>query len=98
MELGIALRSLPAKEVLPAALDIARDIAVNTAPLSVAVTKQLLWESPNLTPAKVGSMETELHHHLMGKPDAIEGVVAWLERRMPQWKSSVANDWPDWPA
>ncbi len=68
---------MPAKEVVPAALDIARDIAVNTAPLSVAVTKQLLWESPNLTPAKVGSMETELHHHLMGKPDAIEGVVAW---------------------
>lgn len=96
-ELGIALRSVPAEEVLPAALEIANDIAVNTAPLSVAVTKRLLWESPNLTPSDVGRKETELHHHLMGKPDAIEGPVAWLERRMPKWKSSVADEWPDWP-
>jgi enoyl-CoA hydratase/carnithine racemase len=95
--LGIALRSLPAGEVLPAALEIARDIAANTAPLSVAVSKRLLWESPNLTPAEVGHRETELHHHLMGKQDAIEGVMAWIERRPPQWTLSVKNDWPDWP-
>ncbi len=95
-ELGIALRSLPAEEVLPAALDIAQDIAENTSPLSVAIAKRLLWKSPNLTPAEVGYKETELHHHLMGKPDAIEGPVAWLEHRKPQWKSSVANEWPEW--
>lgn len=97
VQLGIAMRSLPAQEVLAAALDIARDIAVNTAPLSVAVTKRLLWESPNLTPAEVGHKETELHHHLMGKSDAIEGPVAWLERRTPEWKLSVNDDWPEWP-
>jgi enoyl-CoA hydratase/carnithine racemase len=95
-EMGIASRALPADEVLPAALEIARDIAVNTAPLSVAVTKRLLWESPNLTRAEIGRKETELHHHLMGRSDAIEGVMAWIERRQPQWKSSVKNDWPDW--
>jgi len=78
------------------ALEIARDIAANTAPLSVAVTKRLLWESPNLTRAQVGRRETELHHHLMGRSDAIEGVIAWIERRPPQWKSSVKNDWPEW--
>lgn len=97
MEMGLALRSLPADEVLPAAMEIARDITVNTAPLSVAVTKRLLWESPNLTAAEVGHRETMLHHHLMGKPDAIEGPVAWLERREPRWKLSVTNDWPEWP-
>ena len=97
VELGIALRSLPTGEVLPAALEIARDIAANTAPLSVGVSKRLLWESPNLTPAEVGRRETELHHHLMGKPDAIEGPMAWFERRPPQWKLSVKHDWPDWP-
>jgi len=94
VELGIAMRSLPAGEVLTAALEIARDIAANTAPLSVAVSKRLLWESPNLTPAEVGNRETELHHHLMGKQDAIEGVMAWIERRPPKWTLSVKNDWP----
>jgi len=86
---------LPAEQVLPAALEIARDIAVNTAPLSVAFTKRLLWESPTLTPTEVGRRETGLHHHLMGKADAIEGVTAYLERRPPHWKLSVKRDWPD---
>ena len=96
--LGLASCALPADEVLPAALTIARDIATNTAPLSVAVTKKLLWESGGLSPAEIERRETALHHHLMGRADAIEGVQAYLERRPPEWKLSVTKDWPkDWP-
>ena len=95
--LGLASRALPADEVLPAALAIARDIATHTAPLSVAVTKRLLWESGNLEPGDVERKETALHHHLMGRADASEGVTAWLERRTPRWTASVRRDWPEWP-
>src|SRR3954454_18271578 len=42
VRLGIASRSLPNDGVLPAAMEIARDIAANTAPLSVALSKRLL--------------------------------------------------------
>lgn len=94
-QIGVASKSMPADEVLGAALEIARDIAVNTSPLSVAITKRLLWDSPNLTWQEVGTRETELHHHLMGRPDAIEGAVAWLEHRPPKWSSSVTRDWPE---
>ena len=94
LRLGIASQALPARQVLPAAMEMARDVALNTAPLSVAVTKRLLWESPNLTPAEVGRRETELHHHLMGKPDAMEGPLAWVERRAPRFTQSVKKDWP----
>ena len=98
VELGLASRCLPAEEVLPAAREIARDIAENTAPLSVAVTKRLLWESGGLSAAEVERKETALHHHLMGREDAIEGVMAYLERRKPAWKLSATKDWPkDWP-
>jgi enoyl-CoA hydratase/carnithine racemase len=97
LAMGLVGRSLPSDEVLPAARELARDIATNTAPLSVAITKRLLWESPNLTAAEVGHRETELHHHLMGRSDAIEGVMAWIERRTPSWKLSVRKDWPSWP-
>ncbi|MFP6628712.1 MAG: enoyl-CoA hydratase-related protein [Myxococcota bacterium] len=97
VEIGLAGRCLPGDQVLGAALETARDIAENTAPLSVAISKRLLWESPGLTPAQVEHRETELHHHLMGREDAAEGVMAWLERRKPQWKSSVKKDWPEWP-
>ena len=96
-EIGLALRALPAGEVLPAALEIARDIATNTAPLSVAITKRLLWQSGGLTAAEVGALETELHHHLMAQPDAVEGVMAYLERRRPSWKGKVSTDFPEWP-
>ena len=84
-ELGLAARALQAGDVLPAALDIARDIAVNTAPLSVALSKRLLWASPAPDRDEVGRLETEYHRVVMGSPDAREGVLAWLERRDPKW-------------
>jgi enoyl-CoA hydratase/carnithine racemase len=71
--------------VLPAAIETARDIAVNTAPQSVALSKRLLWESPTLDRDEVGRLETEYHRIVMGSPDAREGVMAWLERRDPKW-------------
>ena len=95
--MGLASRVLPADEVLPAAMEIARDIAENAAPLSVAITKRLLWEAQNLTAEQVEHRETELHHHVMGAPDALEGALAYVERRKPKWSLSVAKDWPDWP-
>lgn len=96
--LGLALRSVPAAEVVAVATEIAQDIADNAAPLSVAITKKLLWQSSALTADQVEHAETELHHHLMGAPDAIEGPMAFLERRKPEWKLTVSKDWPDtWP-
>ena len=96
--LGVANRALPANEVLPAALSLAREIATEVAPLSVAVSKRLLWQSSDLSADEVERCETELHHHLMGRKDAEEGVLAFLERRAPHWSGSVKDDWPDWPA
>jgi enoyl-CoA hydratase/carnithine racemase len=84
-ELGIANRALAAADVLPAALDVARDIAVHTAPMSVALSKRLLWASPALDREEIGYLETEYHRLVMGTPDAREGVLAWLERRDPRW-------------
>jgi len=95
--MGIASRCLPAKEVLPKALEIAREIAVHSAPVSAAITKKLLWQSPMLSPEQTERLETALHHHLMGRADAIEGVMAYLERRDPDWKLKLSTDWPDWP-
>lgn len=96
-QMGLVLRAVPAARVLATALELARDIVENTAPLSVAVTKRLLWQSPGLAPDEVEHLETRLHHHLMGAPDAIEGARAYLERRRPQWTSRVGGDWPEWP-
>jgi enoyl-CoA hydratase/carnithine racemase len=93
--IGLASRALPAADVLPAAREIARDIAVNCAPLSVALSKRLLWESRGLAREEVGRRETAHHHAVMGRADALEGVTAFLERRPPRWTLAVPRDWPD---
>jgi enoyl-CoA hydratase/carnithine racemase len=89
--LGVCSRVLPNDEVLPAALELARDIAANAAPLSVAFSKRLLWESWSLTPADVEARETAHHHTLMGHPDAREGVEAFLEQRPPRWRGRSSD-------
>lgn len=98
-DLGVCSRVLPNDEVLPAALELAGDIAANTAPLSVAASKQLLWQTWEHDAAGIERLETEMHHVLMAHPDAREGVMAFLEKRAPAWSGRVSADWPaDWQA
>jgi enoyl-CoA hydratase/carnithine racemase len=93
---GLALEALPADEVLPRALAIAQDIATNVAPVSVAVSKRLLWWDPAPSSDEIDRLETDLHRHLMGRPDAREGVLAFTERREPAWSMTLTDDWPAW--
>ncbi len=97
--LGIASRALPAGQVLDNALEVARDIAVNVAPMSAALSKRLLWDSAihHYTPRQVASLETRLHHRVMGGADAREGVAAFLDRRPPRFTSRVSRDWTALP-
>ncbi|BBZ39914.1 enoyl-CoA hydratase/isomerase family protein [Mycobacterium conspicuum] len=93
--MGIATRALPNREVLDHAVAVARDIAVNVAPMSAALSKRLLWDAQinGYTPRRVAELETELHRRVMGSADAREGVDAFLQRRAPRWSASVAKDW-----
>jgi enoyl-CoA hydratase/carnithine racemase len=97
--LGIANRALPADQVLDHALEMARDIAVHVAPMSAALCKRLLWDSAinNYTAREVASLETQLHHRVMGTADAREGVAAFLDRRPPRFSSSLSADWTALP-
>jgi enoyl-CoA hydratase/carnithine racemase len=96
--LGVANRILPSADVLSTALELAEETAIHAAPLSVAVSKRLLWESLELTADQVEHRETELHKHIMPMADAIEGPVSHMERRAPDWKLRVGRDWPEWPS
>ena len=41
-------------------------------------------------------LETRALKYSMGRPDAIEGGMAYFEKRPPNWASSVSGDYPDW--
>ncbi len=85
--------------MLDDALTLARDIAVNVAPMSAALCKRLLWDSAinRYTPRQVGSLETLLHERVMGSADAAEGVAAFLERRAPCFTARLSRDWSPLP-
>ncbi len=93
-EMGLASKALAAEEVLPAALEHARDVA-NAAPVSVAISKRLLWEGLTSTVPEMGRRENQLFAWAGNQPDAREGVVSFLEKRPPKWNLSASQDKPD---
>lgn len=96
--LGVAGRALPAAEVLPAARALAEQIRDNTAPVSVALTKQLLWHALESTRMQSLAAERALLGWVGAQPDATEGVQSFAEKRPPRWSLRVSTDLPDWPA
>jgi enoyl-CoA hydratase/carnithine racemase len=94
-ELGLVSRALPQAEVLPAAVALASDIAANTAPVSVAVAKRLLWEGIGSSVAEMSALENRLFPKVASLPDAREGIAAFVEKRPPAWSGKVSTDIPD---
>jgi enoyl-CoA hydratase/carnithine racemase len=88
-ELGIVAQALPRDEVLKAAQRIALEIARNTSPASISLTKRLVHEGLGQSD-RLASMqrETRIVWWLGEQADADEGVRAMMERRAPQWKLS----------
>lgn len=92
---GLAGRCVPAAEVLATAMEIARDISTNCAPLAVGLHKHLLWQGLQMNIDELAVMESRALNHSMAKPDAVEGGMAYFERRTPAWTGSINNDWPE---
>jgi len=87
--MGLVSRAVERDEVLPAAMEIAEDIAANTAPLSVAATKRLVYEGlvePDRDAAQ--TREGRAFWWMGRQADAAEGITSFLEKRPPEWKLS----------
>ena len=93
---GLCGRVVDADQVLDTALALARDFAVNCSPLVMGLHKRLLWRAPDMGQQAYIDLETRALHHSMGRPDAIEGGMAYFEKRPPNWTSSVSGEWPEW--
>ncbi|MBO0729741.1 MAG: enoyl-CoA hydratase/isomerase family protein [Acidimicrobiaceae bacterium] len=94
-EMGLASQAVPAARVLDTALDIARDIAVNTAPASVALTKRLFYDQLGWRDRQAARAdERAAFAWLASQPDAREGISAFLERRPPAWGMSKHTSMP----
>ena len=101
---GGLVRSLhPPEEVLAAAKALAEEIAANAAPVSASVSRGLLWRMLAEThPMAAHRADSAAIYDLGRKPDAREGVTAFLEKRRPSWTMRPSTDLPDgypwWPS
>ena len=96
LERGL-VRSLHAPdELLPAARALAREIADHTAPVSVALTRQLLWRMAVAEHPMVAHRIDSRAIQTRGRSaDAREGVSAFLEKRAPVYPNKVSTDMPE---
>ncbi len=93
---GLVSRVVEPSEVLPVARAIALEIAQNSAPVSLALTRQLLWSMTAAHhPMEAHRMESKCYHWLGQQRDAGEGIAAFLEKRLPDFTMSPQQDMPD---
>lgn len=94
------IRSIHAPDdLLPAARALAREIIDNTAPVSIALTRQMIWRMAGADqPMRAHQADSRAIQARGASADAREGVTSFLEKRTPQYPNSVSADLPDiWP-
>jgi enoyl-CoA hydratase/carnithine racemase len=94
------VRSLHAPdELLPAARALAGEIAQNTAPVSIAITRQLIWRMAGAPhPMDAHRADSRGIQVRGAMEDAREGVMSFLEKRPAVFPNRVSTDLPDiWP-
>jgi enoyl-CoA hydratase/carnithine racemase len=91
------LRSLhPAGELLDAAHALAREIADNTAPVSVALARRLMWRMLGAEHPMVAHRADSRGMVARGQSaDAVEGVTAFLDKRPAVFPDLVSDGLPD---
>jgi enoyl-CoA hydratase/carnithine racemase len=94
---GGLVRSVhPADQLLAEAQKLAREIADNTAPVSVAMTRQMLWRNAS-EPHPMGAhrVDSRAIYRRSKTGDTAEGVASFLQKRPPIYPDKVSTDMPD---
>lgn len=94
---GGLVRSVhPAGELLAEARKLAREIADNTAPVSIALTRHMLWRNAAQPhPMEAHKVNSRAIYRRSRSGDAKEGIASFLEKRTPSYPDKVSTDMPD---
>ena len=93
---GLVSEVLPQERLLERAREIAREIADNTAPVSVALTRQMMWRMLGADhPMEAHKIDSRAIYARGRTEDAKEGVTSFLEKRAPDYPNQVSSNMPD---
>ena len=94
---GGLIRSIHSKDsLLDEAKSIAKEIIENTSPVSVSMTRQMLWKMLGADhPMEAHKIDSRAIYELGKGDDTKEGVNSFLEKRAPDFPSKVSQDMPD---
>lgn len=96
LERGLVRSVHAPDELVPAAIEIAREIADNTAPVSVALTRQMLWRMLGAHhPMEAHRVDSRGIASRGASADAKEGVESFLDKRDPVYPVKVSDGLPD---
>lgn len=95
LEGGLVSRVVKPDELLATANALAREIADNTAPVSVALTRQMLWRMLGADhPMEAHKVDSKSIYARGRQADAREGVTSFLEKRPANFTDKVSKDMP----
>lgn len=88
---------VPADDLLPTARALAKEIAAKTAPVSIALIRQMMWRMLGADDPMEAHKVDSRGIYTRGRSDDVkEGVVAFLEKRPAVFKNKVSSDMPDY--
>jgi enoyl-CoA hydratase/carnithine racemase len=82
-ELGLVKAVVAPEDLMAHAVSYAEDLAANCAPSSMAVIKRQVYDDAQRDLVDVSADAEKLMHESMGRPDFIEGITAFFEKRPP---------------
>ncbi|WP_040872252.1 crotonase/enoyl-CoA hydratase family protein [Nocardia exalbida] len=96
LDAGLFSALHPADALLDEARALARRVTEHSAPVSVALSRQMLWRNLGAEhPMIAHRIESRGIYHRGAAADAREGVTAFLEKRPARFPDSVERDLPD---
>jgi enoyl-CoA hydratase/carnithine racemase len=88
---------VPSDELLPTARALAREIADKTAPVSIALIRQMMWRMLGADdPMEAHKVDSRGIYARGRSEDVKEGVVSFLEKRPAKFTNQVSRDMPDY--
>ncbi|GLE50959.1 enoyl-CoA hydratase [Mycobacterium montefiorense] len=86
-ELGLVKEVVAADDLMKRVLEYAEDMAANCSPTSMAVIKRQVYGDTTRDVVDATSLADALLQESLPRPDVIEGITSFLEKRPPQFPS-----------